>query len=31
MSTYDVCIDSSRFTQEQIIMMLKAAYENKEA
>ena len=28
MSTYDVCIDSSRFTQEQIIMMLKAAYEN---
>lgn len=28
MSTYDVCIDSSRFTQDQIVMMLKAAYEN---
>lgn len=28
MSTYDVCIDSSRFAQEQIVMMLRAAYES---
>ncbi len=28
MSLYDLCIDSSRFTEERIIKMLKAAYED---
>lgn len=28
MSTYDICIDSSRFTKEQIVKMLKVAYES---
>ncbi len=27
MSAYDLCIDSSRFTKEQIVRMLKEAYE----
>ena len=27
MSSYDLCIDSSRFTQEHIVKMLKTAYE----
>jgi len=28
MTSYDLCIDSSRFTEEQIVKMLKAAYED---
>jgi len=28
MTTYDLCIDSSRFSQEQIVKMLKQAYES---
>ena len=28
MSSYDVCIDSSRFTEPQIVKMLKIAYES---
>lgn len=28
MSSYDLCIDSSRFTQEHIVKMLKTAYED---
>ncbi len=31
MSVYDLCIDSSRFTEEQIVRMLKVAYEGMEA
>lgn len=30
MGAYDLCIDSSRFTEEQIVGMLKSAYENME-
>ena len=28
MSTYDLCIDSSRFAEAQIVKMLKVAYES---
>lgn len=31
MSAYDLCIDSSRFTEKQIVGMLKSAYEAMEA
>ena len=31
MSAYDLCIDSSRFTEAQIVKMLKAAYESLDA
>ena len=31
MRVYDLCIDSSRFTEEQIVRMLKVAYEGMEA